>query len=279
MTPLKKLAAEIKEQTGLDIGALEPLEGGMDAAASCFRSETYFVKIRPDLPAGVVLASHLDIPGVLSPLHVVATVDGSQAIVYPRIDAANGFETPLSTSHWEEVGSILKQVHGYVGPTSFLSRETFRIHGIDTMRSSPLAHLVDVHWPEINWIIDEVQALGSLVSKQEWSFVPCHADLHVGNILTSRHTVWLVDWDTSRLAPPECDLVFFLDNGILGLHGNEEEKAFLKGYGQTTVSADLVRYYRLARLLEDLVSFAQEGDETWFMRQLESNLLRQTRLS
>jgi spectinomycin phosphotransferase len=141
------------------------------------------------------------------------------------------------------------------------------------MARSPLAHLVELRWLDIAWIIKESESLGGQLSSQEWKFVPCHADLHVGNILTSEHDTWLIDWDTGRLAPRECDLLFFLGNGILGKHGAAEEAAFLSGYGEVIVSTELIRYYRLARVLEDLISFAQEGDEKWFLRQLDSQLL------
>ena len=42
---------------------------------------------------------------------------------------------------------------------------------------------------------------------QDW--VVCHADLHNGNSLIAKDgALYIVDWDTAMLAPPERDLMF-----------------------------------------------------------------------
>lgn len=270
---ITELAAEISQRTGLKIGELEPVEGGMDSRASSYRTESYFIKLRPELPDGAILASRLAVPGVLGPLQTLQLSDGSNALVYEYIDAHNGFERMLTLDQWEEVGTILRQVHDFVDLTLILPREQFTVQGVDTLASSRLSHLVELRRPQVDAIIKETQSAGRQLSGKTWRFVPCHADLHVGNILSSEHNVWLVDWDTARFAPCECDLVFFLGKGILGQHGQREEEAFLRGYGEATLNPEMIRYYQLARVLEDLVAFAQEGDETWFLRQFESHLL------
>lgn len=267
------LASELAATLGCSLPELQPLEGGLDYVARNYGSGTYFIKVRPDVPGGVTLTSELAIPGVLAPLHIVKLSDGTKAIIYPFIAAKNGFEQPLLLHHWEQVGWLLRQVHEFAGLTSGLSRETFVVPDIDTLETSPLAHLIEFHRSQVNWLIEETQELGNRFAKRPWRLVPCHADLHVGNILTSGNQVWLVDWDTARLAPRECDLLFFLGSGILGLHGPEEEAAFLEGYGKVDYSTDLIRYFQLARVLEDVVSFAKQGDQAWLSRQFEANSL------
>lgn len=267
------IASELSAALGCSLPKLQPVEGGLDSVARNYGSGDYFIKVRPDVPGGVSLTSELAIPGVLAPLHIVKLSDGRKAIIYPFIEAKNGFEQPLLLQHWEQVGLLLRQVHEFAGPTSALSRETFVVPDTDTLETSPLAHLIEFHRSQVNWLIEETQKLGNRLAKRPWRLVPCHADLHVGNILTSGKQVWLVDWDTARLAPRECDLVFFLGSGILGLHGPEEEAAFLEGYGRVDYSTDLISYFQLARVLEDVVSFAKEGDEKWLMRQFEPNSL------
>ncbi len=234
---------------GHSLKSLRPLEGGLDSAARNYRSGDYFIKVRPNVPAGAILASELAIPGVLAPLEIVLLTDGRYALVYPYVDAKNGFEQPLSIEHWEQVGRVLRQVHDFPGLTSCLSSESFTVPGTETLETSPLSHLVEAHWSEVRWLIEETQALGRRMLQHVWQLVPCHADLHVGNVLTTGSQVWLVDWDTARLAPRECDLVFFLGSGILGLHGPDEEAAFLRGYGLVEYSTALIRYFQLARAL------------------------------
>jgi len=271
MAPVE-IEAELSAAMGHTI-SLQPLEGGLDSAARNYRSGDYFIKVRRDVPPGASLTSALAIPGVLAPLRVVHLANGSHALVYQYIDAKNGFDHPLSRDNWEQVGRILRQVHDFKDPTPWLAKETFEVPGTDTLESSPLAHLVEANRAQVDWLIAETEQLGHRLSKQSWTFVPCHADLHVGNILTADNKVWLVDWDTARTSPRECDLLFFLGTGILGLHGQQEEAAFLRGYGEVEFSPDLIRYFQLARVLEDVVSFAAEGDEAWFSRQFASGSL------
>lgn len=269
-----EIAAELSAALSESFAKLEPVDGGLDAAAKNFRSGNHFIKVRPNLPPGVSLTSRLSVPGVLAPLHIVELADGSHAIVYRRLDAKNGFDRPLLAEHWESAGRTLREVHES-GVTEGLASETFRVEGTDTLDSSPLSNLVDAHRAQVDWLIEETLRLGQRLSTRSWMLVPCHADLHVGNILTALNGVWLVDWDTARLAPRECDLMFFVGEGILGLHGPQEEAAFFRGYGTVEMSPELIRYYRLARVLEDVVSFAQEGDVKWFLRQFgDASLLR-----
>jgi len=274
-----QLSAELSEKTGLCFGELQPVEGGMDAAATCFQGGGYFVKLRPDVPVGVTLTTNLSIPGILSPLQILTLSSGIKAIVYEWIDGRDGFNRPLALAHWKEVGRALRQVHDSEEHMSFLPSETFKIQDADSLLTSPLSRQVKENWPQLDWIIRETQTLGRELSRKTWELVPCHADLHVGNILTLEQNVWLIDWDSARLAPRECDLVFFLESGIMGLHGQAEELAFLSGYGRVSVSPELIRYYKLARVLEDLIAFAQEGDETWFLKQFESQVFRNVNTS
>jgi len=61
------------------------------------------------------------------------------------------------------------------------------------------------------------------------------------------------------MAPRECDLIFFTDGGILKAHGAEEEASFFQGYGPWEPDPTATTYYRLARVMEDIVSFAAEA--------------------
>lgn len=107
-------------------------------------------------------------------------------------------------------------------------------------------------------VIERTRHFAQKCRDREWPLVPCHADLHVGNVLTKGDADWIVDWDAPRLAPRECDLIFFLDGGILGGHGAAEEEAFREGYGPVSPDPAAMAYYFYARSLEDLVSFSDD---------------------
>ncbi len=267
---------QISEELAFHLGVradLVAVEGGLDNLARSFRFGDAFIKVRKDLPPGVQFSAVARISGVLGPTQTLRLSDGSYALLYKLIEGKNGFERPLQLEHWEQVGHILRQVHNYNGPTSYLEREPFRVDGTEEMTTSPLAAAVAAHRQQIDRIVGEVQLRGKELARKPLEHVLCHADLHVGNIVTASEKVWIVDWDRARLAPRECDLLFFLDGGILGQHGAQEESAFWSGYGRVPVSTEAHRYYQLARILEDLVAFAQDGDEAWFLRQFDSHLL------
>ena len=185
MTPGIDLALALSAAMGESLWTPQPVEGGLDAAATNFRWGDYFVKVRPDLPAGVILAREVAVPEVLAPLKVVALPDETYALVYPYIEAKDGFDRPLSLEHWETAGRALRCVHDHSAPNCGLETEGFHVLGTGALDSSPLASLVDANRSQIHWLIDETLELGRRLSATAWPLVPCHADLHVGNILTS----------------------------------------------------------------------------------------------
>jgi hypothetical protein len=79
--------------------------------------------------------------------------------------------------------------------------------------------------------------------------------------------------------------MFMCDGGILGQHDLNAEKAFFEGYGKIRFDRTLIGYYKMARKMEDLESFAREAlDESvpledrltasrWFARQCASSEL------
>jgi len=95
-------------------------------------------------------------------------------------------------------------------------------------------------------------------------FVPCHADIHGGNILLSREgqppvlALYIVDWDTLIFAPKERDLMF-IGGGIDNIWKTEQGEAFFyEGYGKTEINLSALAYYRYERIIEDLVVTAEQ---------------------
>jgi spectinomycin phosphotransferase len=83
--------------------------------------------------------------------------------------------------------------------------------------------------------------------------VPCHTDIHAGNVLIgSDGAIHIVDWDAPRLAPRERDLMF-VGGGVAGTWNQPEEvDLFYRGYGAMEVDPAALAYYRYERIVEDI---------------------------
>lgn len=86
--------------------------------------------------------------------------------------------------------------------------------------------------------------------------MPCHGDLHAGNVLTdAAGSIVIVYWDDPVLAPRERDLMF-VGAGIGGAWKRPQESAaFYRGYGSIAVDAEAIAYYRCERIVEDVAVF------------------------
>lgn len=275
MTPF--LVAEIECAYGVELTNIQPHGDGMDAYAQTWAADSadgrFFLKVRSKSEPGIELACALfeiGIAEVLAPIRTligqVSLQTGDQhVLLYPFIDGQNGFEKDLELAHWERIGQVLRQIHGFQ-PTNQLPVEDF---------SAPVIHRmtdIQTHHPqiadsmshfskELAEIVEITPALGQECQVQDWRFVPCHADLHVGNVLVTDSDIRIIDWDSPHMSPAECDLLFFCDGGILDRHGKAEEDAFFRGYGPFQPNRKLLSFYRMARILDDLIEFAVEASD------------------
>lgn len=292
---LGQISASILRHYDIQLLALKPLSGGNDAYAQTFQAttetgESLFIKVRPSVEPGVVLSAELqalEVSAVLAPMptqlgKVAAPVEGHFLLVYPFVEGTNGFEKALELDHWGQVGIELRKVHDSdvsAETLSHLKFEEFEVEGVDEFQSTrerlltnpqtdseeAMAQIIQVNTSYIDRVLEGYRDLGQMCRAKKWIFLPCHADLHIGNILVDvSQSVHVVDWDSPRLAPRECDLLFFCDGGIMKRHGKAEEDAFFEGYGDYRPDPTALRYYQFARDLEDFVAYTREATEPSF---------------
>lgn len=284
---LQPLATAIQKSYAITISDLTPMSGGLDRSALAFKITTaqgiqLFAKQRPDHNPGVALSSALSAAGIAEVAAPIPTTAGETTLpfggtiilLHPFKPGQNGFEKALEPEHWQNLGEAVRKIHETQPPKDILEqlqKEPFHVEGVPqfkTQRSSPevdrvpeLRQVLDSNRDAIDEIIRRTQELANECRLRQWNLVPCHADIHVGNILAADNgEIAIVDWDTARLAPRECDLMFFCGGGITG-HGTIEEQSFFEGYGDVQCDPTLFAYYRCARALEDIVSFTREACE------------------
>jgi spectinomycin phosphotransferase len=245
--------------------------------------------------AGLAVAralADLGVDGIVAPL---AARDGRswsdragrRLVVLPWLDATAALHAGLEERQWVAFGRQLAAVHA--APVAALPPlpASDRRHRQVRDAVAALHRAVEVattdrgradgHDELVGFVLERAPALRQLVdvllagadhlhaaggrSGRGTSPVACHADAHLGNVLVDDDGgTWLLDWDDAVLGPPEQDLLFVLDGGVLASAPvtAAQTEAFLAGYGPTEPDPHALAYHRSVRALEDLVDFALE---------------------
>ena len=247
--------------------------GRLHAAASAYRidcdGDSYFLKLSPPPPpTGLALARYLADAGISSVPAPLRTTDGQlatdigpmSATLYPFVDGENGFERPLAPEQWRALGGAVRAIHSLtllsdvrdalrVETYSEVWRREVRQYltqpavATDAVARDLMA-LLSTRRTQITALVEHAERLAASVQRKHLPLVPCHGDLHAGNVLVGAGIlIAIVDWDDPVLAPKERDLMF-VGGGIGGVWNREEEPAaFYRGYGGSH------RRRRSARLL------------------------------
>ena len=123
----------------------------------------------------------------------------------------------------------------------------------DTVGQQGLRDLLLPRRHDVLSALHRVQTLGHRAKAAEPAVVVCHADLHGENLmLDDADRLHIVDWEGAILAPPEQDLFMFADEPRF-------QDLFLPAYeaeaGTVVLDPDLLEFYSLRRLLEDLADW------------------------
>ncbi|MFC4637484.1 phosphotransferase [Deinococcus hohokamensis] len=247
-----------------------------------------FAKVIPDTPSGQQLTRSLlaelpllkvlrgeallpRVPQALTTLdgESLARVEGYALILYQWIEATN------LSSAWEgaltELAPLLGRLHAATPrilaavQTLPAPPETFELPLDDLDRDlaalrqlgrgarpglRALKALLAPHEPAIGRLAARLRHFQGVARRRPPRLVVCHTDAHGGNVMRdAAGQLWLVDWATARLAPPEHDLWM--------LHARLPQ--VLPAY-QAEVGAalhpdpDLLGFYLCRRPLEDLAA-------------------------
>lgn len=294
------LAAWLQADFGLRVDEVVAVDGGVDRQARLWRvrevdGRAFAVKwTAGGSAAGLTVARTLadaGVDGVVAPL---AAADGRpwsdragrRLVVLPWVDGPVALRAGLDAHRWEAFGRLLAAVHGtpLAGlpnlPASDRPHEGLRHRAAALHRALDAASDHDPAAPPhddlVTRVVDEAPRLRAVVDallagadrlhdRGGWAGsgprVPCHADPHLGNVLVDEVSgVRLLDWDDAVAGPPEQDLLFVLDGGVLAFAPvtTAQRQAFFAGYGPVDLDREALAYHRSLRALEDVVDFALE---------------------
>jgi spectinomycin phosphotransferase len=290
--PNERIIAALRERYGLAVTEIAFLPIGNDASAWVFRvnaadGAVYFLKVRKGSlnEPGLLVPRTLHEQGVahiIPPLPTTAqtvwtTLGEFALILYPFIEGEAAVYAGMEERHWNAYGAVLRQIHATVLPPNLTRQmrvETFTPGWIEVVReleeqmatrvfADPIEEELAAFWlarrAEIGTLVERAEVLGQRLRASAPPLVLCHADIHTWNLLIDTGgKLWVVDWDETVLAPKERDLMFVVGGIGRDLVRPHEEAWFFQGYGPAAVDALALAYYRHARAVEDIGSFAEE---------------------
>jgi len=282
--PDEQLQALFQDRYSLEPVTLEFLPLGLDYQAAVYRMSdlqggVYMLKItsRPLYESRYLLPRYLNDQGIAAVVAPLPTESGElwvtfadwTAIVYPWIHGDSSL-TGMTDEHWRHLGTILRQIHQVHIPAPLarlLHAEAFDaaayVRWIETFERDSLqarpGESAAQHALRTDWLAHRATIhragrmlvkLAGVLIKRAGPSVCCHADLHPANLIRDADgRVFVIDWDDVMLAPRERDFIFLEER---------ETAAFWEGYGQTQIDWVALTYYRWERVVQDLLSCAEE---------------------
>lgn len=301
-----KIASCLEADFGLDTESIVFLPIGYDPDSAVYRVRaadqvSYFLK----LTRSSIVPAHLQIPraliergisNVVAPLPAVhgrlwTTLDPYRLILYPYIHGDNAVNRDMSIQQWLDFGALLRDVHRSGIVTQFYGQievERFASPMIEQVRSEQrhiqktaftlavqreFAHFWEQQAALIRHITDRTEQLGRGLRNESFDLVLCHGDVHAANVVLSDSAeIYIIDWDTPRIAPRERDLLFIIGSTIARPVSLREEELFFRAYGKTRVDWRAITYYRHERVLEEL----HAGARSVFLDAAASTAIRET---
>lgn len=286
---IERLTACLDLEYGLAATSLTFLPLGADIDTAVYRVEIskdtpFFLKLRRNFQSASVMVPHLlasqGIQNVIPPRptrsgELFAKFDEWCLLLSPFVTGISGWDIELAPEQWRELGRGLKALHtvelpetmaGEVPQETYDAKSRLQVRALldeiscletnDTV-SRQLLRLVQQKRSVITNLLEHADELSARLHQHPSRQCLCHGDIHAGNILLSEDRIFIVDWDTLVLAPPERDLMF-VGGGVGGCWNKPQEvQWFREGYGSYELNQFALAYYRCERIVQDIAEFAQ----------------------
>ncbi|WP_454780770.1 phosphotransferase family protein [Legionella sp. WA2022007384] len=276
---------------GISIYSAQLIQGGADMNSFGYKADSptqsYFVKLKcgkfDEMNLSIIcLLQDSGVKEIIVPLPTLDAklfqkIDHVKIIVYPFIQAPNGFARNLTKKHWYQFGKVLRQIHDTSLPSWIkqqLRKEMYSSQWRDIVRSfyskmslepsdnkitTDFKSFFNQHIYPIQQLVDSSEVLSKKINPDIDEYVLCHSDIHAGNVLVvNEEAIYIIDWDEPILAPKERDLMF-IGGGVGNVwNAPHEVPFFYEGYGCTIVDKTILSYYRQERIIEDIAVYGQD---------------------
>jgi spectinomycin phosphotransferase len=283
----EKIISCLQAEYGLPIIQIAFLPLGGNLCTSVYRAVTrdgtpYFCKLRcsdfddisVELPR---FLCEQGITQIISPLpsktgQLWVKLEAFNVILYPFVDGTSGFEVKLTERQWADFGTALQRIHTLILPPALrqkMQKENYSTESREICREvlqklenerfddPVMTGLAAFLLPKRETVLDFIahaERLARVLVSRSSEMVLCHSDIHPGNLFIDKNgTLFIVDWDSTVLAPKERDLMFISGGqGYVGVSDQEEEIHFYRYYDLSAVDPLAMAYYRYERNLYDL---------------------------
>ena len=283
----EKIIACLRQEFGQRIERLDFLPLGADMGTAVYRATAadgmpYFCKLRSGNfnETSVEMPRFLSQQGVAQVIPPLPTLEGGlwagledyHVILYPFIEGVDGYTQELSEPQWAEFATALQRLHAARPPAELAAkipvetyapewrercRQSLRRLEAETFTDPVMRSLAGYLLPRretVHELIRRAEHLAQVLLAQPAENVPCHADMHPGNLhIHPSGRLFIVDWDDVIYAPKERDLMFIGGGqGFLNRTAQEEESLFYRYYGPVEIDPFALAYFRCERALIDI---------------------------
>jgi spectinomycin phosphotransferase len=226
-TAVARVTAYLRDTLGLTF-ILAPIVGIRPAAP---KIKEYYLTVYPFTEGTVLGSADLapykpEIGGDLRKLHE-AHLPAEFRILLPQ-ESFDKFQ--------DSAQELVARARAYTGEDELLRR---------------LSKTVDLHSANIDVVLKNGQPLSDYCKRHAHSYelVVCHADIHPFNIMATRQSLVMIDWDGIMLAPRERDLMFYAGD-------MRSPSDFHRAYGSAYVlNEDLITYYAYEWVLQEFTDY------------------------
>ena len=107
---------------------------------------------------------------------------------------------------------------------------------------------------DIGNTLSRTKRLAAELRRSGLAFVLCHTDLHQWNMMQTKDTLVLIDWEGIRLAPAEADLFMIAEKPFFA----DFMAVYRRRRNGIRINATVIEYYSLRRKLEDIWEWIEQ---------------------
>ncbi|QOR36867.1 aminoglycoside phosphotransferase family protein [Clostridium sp. 'deep sea'] len=189
-------------------------------------------------------------------------------LLYEYIEGETIGNGTLTEKEVEQFCNMIAELHCFNEVNMFFDvkkiKETFNLPFLQPLKENLIQYcdnlpedlkaLLINHLNIVDRLIHSTEKLALSLIKNTPRMVLCHTDLHNWNLMRTKNTLILIDWEGLKIAPPEADIMFLKDKPYY----HRFLKIYQKRHRDFRVNPDALQFYIARRKLEDIWEFVEQ---------------------